>query len=126
MRPTLRRLLVAAAQTDQIAKLQEGIWTTRCLHCRTRLQLREDGSPLGHTSLEHVIAQAWFGKRTAMALTAQVNDDANDPRNLALACRSCNQNKGKGPDADGPSNPRAYEIVSRLLQTRLARWRDFY
>ncbi len=97
MRAALRRRLRLAALTDALAVLDGGIWSTRCLHCRRTLQLRDDGEPLGHTTLEHVVPQAWFGRRAAAALTARVGDDADDPRNLALACARCNHDKGTTP-----------------------------
>lgn len=124
MRPALRRLFLTALRTDAEARLDDATWSTRCLHCRTRLTARADGTPEGHASLEHVVPQAWFGKRAAAELTRQVGDDADDARNLALACARCNQDKGKGPDARGPSDPRAFEVVQSLLVKRLTRWRD--
>ncbi|MCE4373083.1 HNH endonuclease [Xanthomonas hortorum] len=124
MRTVLRQRLLLAAHTDAQAHLLDGSWETRCLHCRRRLQLRADGEPLGHTTLEHVIPQAWFGRRAAAALCAMVGDDANAARNLALACASCNHAKGRRHDANGASDARAFEVVSALLGARLARWRE--
>lgn len=124
MRPALRRLFLSALATDREAQLDGDVWTTRCLHCRTRLQVRADGTAMGASSLEHVVPQAWFGKRAAAALTARVSDDPDDARNLAVACARCNQDKGKGPDARGPVDARAREVVTSLLDTRLARWRE--
>lgn len=124
MRAVLRRRLLVAAQTDALAVLDDGIWSTRCLHCRSALQVRDDGEPLGLATLEHVVPQAWFRRRAAAALTAQVGDDADNPRNLALACARCNHDKGKGHDARGPGDARAREVVEALLATRLSRWRD--
>ena len=123
MRPALRRLFLLALATDSEAVESGGTWTTRCLHCRSRLQATSDGSALGHASLEHVVPQAWFGKRAAAALTARVGDFPNDPRNLVLACARCNQDKGKGPDARGPGDARAFQVVEALLERRLSRWR---
>lgn len=123
MRAKLKSLFRLAVATDREAmQAADGTWTTRCLHCRTRLQVAADGEALGASSLEHVVPQAWFGQRAAAALTAQVGDDRDDPRNLAVACRRCNQDKGKGPDARGPHDARAFEVVATLLATRLARW----
>lgn len=124
MRAALRRLFLRALQTDAAATLRDGVWDTRCLHCRRRLQVRDDGEAMGHATLEHVVPQAWFGRRAAGALTAQVGDDANDPRNLALACAGCNHAKGVRHDARGPNDPRAHEVVQGLLDTRLQRWRE--
>lgn len=124
MRPALRRLFLRALSTDGVAALRDGVWETRCLHCRRRLRVRDDGEALGHATLEHVVPQAWFGKRAAATLTAQVGGDADDARNLALACAACNHGKGVRHDARGPGDPRAFEVVSQLLQRRCARWRE--
>lgn len=124
MRASLRRLLRLAAMSDTQAALDGDRWRTRCLHCRAHLDLRADGEALGATSLEHVIARAWFGRREASALTARVGGNPDDPRNLALACRSCNQAKGTTHDACGPGDPRALAITAALLDRRLARWRE--
>ncbi|WP_420009024.1 HNH endonuclease [Xanthomonas sacchari] len=123
MRAALRQRLLLAAQTDAQAESVPGGWRSRCLHCRRRLDLRGDGEPLGHCSLEHVVPQAWFGRRAAAALCAQVGDDPNDARNLALACAGCNHVKGRHHDARGPQDARAREVVAALLSARLARWR---
>jgi hypothetical protein len=124
MRASLRRLLRLAVASDAQSTLGSGIWRTRCLHCRAHLELRADGEPLGTSSLEHVVPQAWFGKRESAALTARIGDDPDDPRNLALACKSCNQAKGTTHDARGPGDARALDVVTALLDRRLARWRD--
>ncbi len=123
MRPALRRLFLSAIKSDALSQLKNDVWQTRCLHCRSRLQVRSDGEALGHASLEHVIPRAWFGKRAASTLTLRVGDDANDARNLAIACKRCNHDKGKGHDARGPNDLRAYQVVETLLQTRMQRWR---
>lgn len=124
MRPTLRRLFLAALRSDSEAQLHEGDWETRCLHCRRRLYVRADGDAIGSATLEHVVPQSWFDKRAAAALTAQVGDDANDPRNLAVACAPCNHGKGTSHDARGPNDERARAVIGRLLGSRLARWRE--
>ncbi len=123
MRPALRRLFLISLRSDIEAQLHDGDWETRCLHCRRRLYVRGDGEALGNATLEHVVPQAWFGKRAAAALTAQVGDDANDPRNLAVACASCNHGKGMSHDARGPNDERARAVIGQLLDSRIARWR---
>ena len=124
MRPALRRLFLSALRSDTEAQSQDGEWETRCLHCRRRLYVRADGEALGSATLEHVVPQAWFGKRAAAAFTAMVGDDANDPRNLAIACASCNHGKGMSHDARGPGDERARAVIGQLLGSRLARWRE--
>lgn len=123
MRPRLRRLFLLAAATDREAARDGAGWRTRCLHCRSALLLAADGEPLGHATLEHVIPRSWFERAAAAPLVARVGAP-DDPRNLALACRRCNHDKGKGPDERGPRDARAFEVVAALLERRLARWRE--
>jgi len=123
MRPALRRLFLCALQHDNEAQPTAKGWETRCLHCCTRLHFTFEGEPHGAGSLEHVIPHAWFGKRTAAALCAFVEDNPNHPRNLAVACTRCNQSKGKGPDARGPADARAMQVITEMLARRQARWR---
>jgi 5-methylcytosine-specific restriction endonuclease McrA len=124
MRPALRRLFLLALSTDSAAQFHNNEWETRCLHCRSRLYVRADGEALGNATLEHVVPQAWFGKRAASALTSTVGDDANDPRNLAIACAACNHGKGMSHDARGPNDDRARVVIGQLLDQRHARWRE--
>jgi 5-methylcytosine-specific restriction endonuclease McrA len=126
MRISLRRKFLLAVQTDTEAVLTGKIWDTRCLHCRAHLQVRDDGEAIGHSTLEHVIPQAWFGERAAKHLCTRVGDDAHDARNLALACTRCNHDKGKSHDARGPGDARAYEVISALFEKRIARWREWH
>ena len=118
-----RHLLRLAVESDRQARLVDGVWQTRCLHCRAHLSLDASGEPLGTTTLEHIVPRSWFGRRGAEALTAALDGPA-DPRNLALACARCNQQKGRGPDAAGPGDARAKEIVRALLDRRAGRLRE--
>lgn len=119
MRTSLRKRLQLVVETDSTAERSDGVWRTRCLHCRTSLLIREDGEPLDGATLEHIIPRAWFGKRSAALLIADFNGP-DDPRNLALACARCNQSKGHGHDKNGPSDARAREVIAALLQRRAA------
>jgi len=116
-----RELMLRAVRTDRLARLEDGIWVTPCLHCRSRLGVRADGAPLGSASLEHVVPRSWADAPSADGLWALAGG-IEDPRNLALACARCNQQKGRRQDAQGASGARAREIVERLLATRLERY----
>ena len=120
MARTLRQLVGIALDTDTEARSERGLRHTRCLHCRAHLTVAEDGEPLGATTLEHIVARSWFGHRAAADLTAGLTGP-DDPRNLALACARCNQQKGRSHDAAGPGDPRARQIVAALLARRQAR-----
>jgi 5-methylcytosine-specific restriction endonuclease McrA len=121
-RAALRRRLLEAVRTDMEARLEAAGWVTRCLHCRSRVGVSPEGDPWPGTSLEHVVPRSWFGIREAAVLTADL-EGPDDPRNLALACVRCNQQKGKGPDAAGPGDARAREVVTRLAAARGTRFK---
>ena len=117
----LRQLVGLALDTDTEARTENGLRRTRCLHCRAHLTVARDGTPLGTSTLEHIVPRSWFGRRAADDLTAGLTGP-DDPRNLAIACARCNQQKGRGPDAAGPADARAHEIVTALLARRRARF----
>lgn len=121
MSRTLRQLIGRALDTDTEARAEHGLRHTRCLHCRAHLTAAADGEPLGPTTLEHVVARSWFGHRSAADLTAGLTGP-DDPRNLALACARCNQQKGRSHDAAGPGDARARVIVAGLLSKRMKRF----
>ncbi|HTU99771.1 MAG TPA: HNH endonuclease [Luteitalea sp.] len=124
MAARLQRLFLRVVATDsRAARGDDGIWTAPCLHCQSPCAVHADGRPLGATTLEHIVPRSWFGRVAARELTARVGDPDVDA-NLALACARCNQQKGKTHDADGPSNPRAREVVANLLDRRTTRLRQ--
>lgn len=114
-------LLIVAARTDTKARRHGDAWLTRCLHCGSQVGVRDDGKPIGTTTLEHIVPRSWFASRAAAPLIASVGA-ADDPRNLALACARCNQQKGRTHDANGPRDLRAVEVVEHLIARRLARY----
>ena len=123
MAARLRSLLLLAVRSDSQADRDGKGWRTRCLHCRSVVGLAESGEPWPGTTLEHIVPRSWFKRPRAAALLIERVGAEDDPRNLALACARCNHQKGRGPDADGPGDDHALDVVARLLDTRLARWR---
>lgn len=122
MSTRLQALFRLAAQSDAQSAPDGAGWITRCLHCRSKVGIDALGKPWPGTTLEHVVPRAWFGKRAAASLCADL-DGPDDPRNLALACARCNHSKGRGPDAKGPADARAFQVVEQLRAARMARWR---
>lgn len=84
-------------------------WVGRCIHCNTKLLVHHDGST--DATLEHINPLCAGG-------------DAIDPRNLALACVRCNNQKGIRHDQHVGKGGRADEVVTALQAKRLARWRE--
>lgn len=89
------------------------VWQGKCLHCNTNMIVSSDGYT--NATIEHIVP-----------LTA--GGSLNDPRNLALACKRCNNEKGIQHDPyvgkGGSKGQRADEVVQQLLAKRLKRWRD--
>lgn len=121
MRSTIRKLLLSAVQTDTVAELIDGVWRTRCLHCRSALYISDEGITKNGATLEHIIPQSWFEKRAATDLIGDLAGP-NDVRNLALACSRCNHGKGRVHDKVGPSDQRAREVIQALFDKRQARF----
>src|SRR5215207_6195232 len=113
--------MLRAVRTDRLARLEDGVWVTRCLHCRSRVGVRADGAPLGSATLEHVVPRSWFDSAIAAEFEALVGGP-EAARNLAVACARCNQQKGRRHDARGPRDARAREVIERLLAGRLERY----
>ncbi len=116
MAATAKRVLTAIESDSEASRL-DAHWETRCIHCRSRLIVGLDGTLHGSATLEHIIPRSWFGQSAARELCARLSD-ADDPRNLALACARCNHDKGTGPDSDGPRDWRALEVIEMQLASR--------
>ena len=50
--------------------------------------------------------------------------DPTDPRNLSLACASCNNEKGIRHDKHAGKGGRADEVIRALQEKRAHRWRE--
>ena len=123
MPSSLRRRLLLAVNTDRDATLSDGIWTTRCIHCKAKVSIDADGEPLGTTTLEHIVPRSWFSKKRPGELAESLGNP-DDARNLALACARCNWGKGSRHDHRGPEDPRTLEVVGALLRKRMQRFRE--
>ena len=86
------------------------VWSGKCLHCNARLTVALDGQPISRATIEHILPQTHSG--------------TEDLRNLGIACARCNSEKGVRHDHKHRSDVRLNEIVAKLTEKRLARWRD--
>lgn len=84
-------------------------WVGKCVHCNTRLLVLDNGAT--DATLEHVQPICGGG-------------DPTDPRNLALACKGCNNRKGVDHDQHAGKGGRADEVIQALQAKRDARWRE--
>lgn len=107
-------LLLSVARTDSTFALVEGrdgpAWVGKCIHCKKKLTLDVDGSPLSQATVEHIVPRTKGG--------------TNAPDNLAIACARCNQGKGVRIDQLREDDPRYVKVVMHLQQERARRWRD--
>lgn len=106
-------LVLAVVRTDntfELTKLNDGteLWVGRCIHCNRKLVVGQ----LGQTgaTLEHIVP-----------LSADGSPD--DVRNLALACASCNNEKGIDHDPNVGRGGRSDEVIAALQEKRAKRWR---
>jgi 5-methylcytosine-specific restriction endonuclease McrA len=93
---------------DDYGRVRDAFWTGKCIHCNTGMVV----TLLGETSatVEHITPQCAGGHLT-------------DPRNLALACVRCNNDKGIRHDMYVGRGGRADEVITALQAKRAQRWR---
>jgi 5-methylcytosine-specific restriction endonuclease McrA len=85
------------------------VWIGKCIHCGRKLDVSAQGGT--DATVEHINPLCNGG-------------EATDPRNLALACRGCNNEKGIRHDQHAGKGGRADEVITALQGRRLARWRE--
>lgn len=81
----------------------------RCIHCNTHLSVTEHGETIA--TVEHIKPLCDGGEPT-------------DPRNVALACSRCNNEKGIRHDQHAGKGGRADEVIAALQAKRQSRWRE--
>ena len=75
---TRGRRLLLAVRTDAAADHVDGIWLTRCIHCKAQVGVRDDGEPVGTlTSVasagDQVVGLAYIKRAVAAPATAVVS-----------------------------------------------------
>lgn len=104
-------LVLGVVATDSTFELtpDKTVWVGKCLHCNRKLSVGLSG--MTHATLEHI-----------MPLTA--GGSADTLLNLALACATCNNEKGIHHDQHVGKGGRADEVIRSLQEKRLSRWRE--
>ncbi len=109
-----QRQLLLVADTDQTFQVKdldgEPILEGKCIHCQKKLTLRMDGTPINGATLEHIVPRNHGG--------------TDDIENLAIACASCNSEKGLRHDHKRADDPKLKEIIERLQRRRRERLRQ--
>lgn len=103
------RKVLDIVQTDNTFKVENlprtgHAWVGKCFYCRTKIVVLMTGETDG--TIEHILARSQGG------------DDSI--RNLSLACKSCNQEKGRRHDAKKTVNTGLLEAGKK---ERDKRWR---
>lgn len=106
------KLVLSVIATDKTFKLftyrNKEMWQGKCIFCNTKITVGKDGTT--DATIEHILSRHHGG--------------TNDLNNLALACASCNHEKGIRHDNKKRLDSRAQEVVTKLLDKRKQRWRD--
>ncbi len=86
------------------------VWSGKCLHCNAKLLIGLDGEPISRATIEHI--------------TPKNHGGTDDLPNLGIACARCNSEKGVRHDHKKKNDARLVEIIAKLTEKRMARWRD--
>ena len=107
------RILLNIIATDNTFRLiqyrSQMLWQGKCIHCNKKLLIDTNGHPISDATIEHIRPSFKGG--------------TDDLRNLAIACAGCNHEKGIRHD-NKKNSSRAKEVVEKLLQKRMKRWKD--
>ena len=108
---TARRLLwIAATDSTFVLDRETGTITGKCIHCRRKLTLRADGTPVSRATIEHIVPRGQGG--------------GDELENLAIACARCNAGKGHRLDHRGLDDPKLREVIETLRGRKRERARD--
>ncbi|HSO38264.1 MAG TPA: HNH endonuclease [Labilithrix sp.] len=107
---TLLAIIATDATFDRAMAGDREVWSGKCLHCNARLMIGLDGEPISRATIEHILPKNHGG--------------TDDLANLGIACARCNSEKGVRHDHKKKTDPRVQEVVAKLAEKRLARWRD--
>ena len=112
-RSSQNKILSIVATDSTFSKVSLGgdfVWQGKCIFCNKKLYIDSDGGLLDNATVEHITPRSKGG--------------TEDLENLAIACRGCNVEKGIRHDVKKADKIRSAEVVDRLKQKRLNRWRD--
>lgn len=105
---TFRHAFASAVEIERGPDNEVG-WRGKCIHCGSTLYVGLHGDT--GATIEHITPLCDGG-------------DPTDPRNLALACAGCNNEKGVRHDRFVGRGGRADEVVASLKAKRAERWRE--
>jgi 5-methylcytosine-specific restriction endonuclease McrA len=107
------RILLDIIATDktfeQFVFRGQTIWNGKCIHCNRNLMLCEDGKPISKATIEHIVPLTHGG--------------GDDIKNLAIACESCNNLKGRTLDIKKRGHPQLEKVIASLQEKRIKRWK---
>lgn len=110
MSASQNRKVLEIIKTDNTFKVETlprtgDAWVGKCFYCRTKIVVSMDGSTDG--TIEHILARHQGG--------------TDDLHNIALACKSCNQEKGRRHDVKKKVNQ---ALLDAGVAERTKRWRE--
>lgn len=113
MKAARRKLILDIVATDASFERTEmrgqQAWVGKCIHCQSHVVIALDGEPIQRATVEHILPRTHGGT------------DALE--NVALACSRCNSLKGMRLDVRRADDPKLQEVIARLRERRLRRWR---
>lgn len=109
-RAKIRLAIVDTDNTfEKVSYLGGLVWQGKCIFCNKKLLINEDGSLVNHATIEHIIPKSQGG--------------SDEIKNLALACKQCNTEKGIRHDRKKSNKQRAAEVIKNLQIKREKRFK---
>ncbi len=106
---TILQIIASDSSFERTEVRGQHVWQGKCLFCNRKLLVELNGEPISAATIEHIVPRNHGG--------------TDDLGNLALACRSCNNEKGVRHDKNKRPTDRAVEVTEALKKRRQSRWR---
>lgn len=109
-RPKANRhdVVLKIVASDSTFKSIDNGYVGKCIFCRGKIFVSKSGKT--NATIEHIVPINAGG--------------SNELKNIALAHKECNNEKGIRHDPNYPNDLRAKEVIDKLLSYRLERWVD--
>ena len=102
--------IIAQDNTFELSEYRDKIvWVGKCIQCNRKLYITQEGNAISEATIEHIIPRCHGG--------------SNEINNLAIACKGCNNYKGRTVDVQNRGHPKLEKTIASLQEKKQKRYR---
>ena len=80
------------------------VWIGKCIQCNRKLYISRDGTAISESTIEHIVPKYHCG--------------TDEMANLGIACKNCNNLKGRTIDNKKRGDPKLEKVIAKLQEKR--------